>query len=196
MTFPTFTFPAANACLLALFAWNIVLFVHAIRGGFTRPNGTPPLMRLLTTVGALSVAADVWAIATAGPIPVMRLFIGVVLLGASQSLFHSASRATEARRLSLAFSTDLPAHLNDAGPYRLVRHPFYLAYIVTWSAVALTSQHPAAFTALFVTTLLYALAALREERKFLRSPMAAAYRAYQRRVGMFVPRIFRTHQPT
>jgi protein-S-isoprenylcysteine O-methyltransferase Ste14 len=75
----------------------------------------------------------------------------------------------------------------SGGPYRWIRHPFYLSYSIAWFAgvVALADRR------LLLTPLVmlgfYAAAAYREERQMLRGPAAAEYRAYRRQAGVLIP---------
>jgi len=107
----------------------------------------------------------------------------------SHKLFSESVRATRNSRLSVAFSTDAPTFLNQSGPYRAVRHPFYVAYTLSWTAAAVASAHPASFAILLFMLAFYFIAGRLEERKFLASPHAAAYEHYRRRAGMFLPRL-------
>jgi len=77
------------------------------------------------------------------------------------------------------------------GPYRWVRHPFYVGYILG----AVAAPVAVAGTGLvLIAVLMIGLtiaAALREERAWLRSPRGQAYRTYRAKTGMFVPFIGR-----
>jgi protein-S-isoprenylcysteine O-methyltransferase Ste14 len=70
-----------------------------------------------------------------------------------------------------------------------LRHPFYLSYIAAFLGAA------AAFPSLVIAAVstigigLFVYMAFDDERVLLRSPLAADYGAYRRRVGMFVPRV-------
>src|SRR5260370_42279772 len=163
-------FAAAKGCLFVLFASNSAFFANALRTGFISPDGARLLMRLLATVASVAAVTDAWVIATTSPIPLVRLALGLLLLGASQTLFRFATASTRDRTLSLAFSTDVPSHIEESGPYRFVRHPFYLAYMLSWAAIAIATQHTFAIAAFGVTTIFYSHASAREEKKFLRSP--------------------------
>jgi protein-S-isoprenylcysteine O-methyltransferase Ste14 len=84
------------------------------------------------------------------------------------------------------------ATLVTTGPYRFVRHPFYLSVALVIAAIALISAN--AFLALmgFVTFLLLAVRTPIEERKLLEK-FGEPYRAYVARTGRFVPRLRRSN---
>lgn len=175
---------------LAAFLWNMALFVLAIRRGFARPEGMPPLMRVLSAVGLVSLAADALLITFATSTQaVWQLSAGLALLALSQWLFRSALSAMQEAPLSLAFSEDAPSFLLQRGPYRWVRHPFYTAYTLSWLAVVVITTHALAAVVLLLMGTLYVCAAVQEERKFLGSALASDYRAYRQRTGMFLPSI-------
>ena len=76
-----------------------------------------------------------------------------------------------------------------AGPYGVVRHPFYAAYSLFWVAGWVGSgAWSTAVVALTMFTL-YVTAARGEEAGFAASALAEAYRRYQQRTGFFFPRL-------
>ena len=74
------------------------------------------------------------------------------------------------------------------GPYRLVRHPLYLAAFGIWLALALAFASPVAFA----LTLLYVIPSyliyLRAEEDMLLAQLGEPYRSYRSEVGMLLPR--------
>ena len=184
--------------LLAGFGWNVFLFTRALRTGFTRPEGVPLLMRALAVCGTIATLIDGWLLWTSATTLSFAL-MSLLLLAASQLVFRAAVNATAQHKLSLAFSSDVPTQLNQTGIYRRVRHPFYLAYTLTWLAAAIATRQVGALVALVVMLTFYITAAGREERKFFGSQLAADYRAYQNRAGMFFPKLNlkspTTHEP-
>jgi protein-S-isoprenylcysteine O-methyltransferase len=74
-----------------------------------------------------------------------------------------------------------------SGPYRLVRHPLYLAAFLIWLALALAFASPVTLG----LTLLYVIPGyviyLRAEEAMLLAQLGDAYRSYQHDVGMLLP---------
>lgn len=184
-------FPVSATAItcMALFLWNAALFAKAIQQTFTRPNGLPRMMFILSMAGVLGVLVDVASMLTATHSTWWQQLSGLCLLTASQLLFRAALRATRQKPLSLAFSTDLPVFVNQSGPFRRIRHPFYAAYSLTWLAAWIITGHLAAAAILALMSTFYLAAALQEEHKFLRGPLAADYLAYRQHTGMFLPSI-------
>ncbi|MBI4998842.1 MAG: isoprenylcysteine carboxylmethyltransferase family protein [Rhodocyclales bacterium] len=71
------------------------------------------------------------------------------------------------------------------GPYRVIRHPIYLGFIVAfWATPTMTAAH--LFFALLTTA--YILIAVRFEERDLVTAHGARYREYRKLVPMLVPR--------
>jgi protein-S-isoprenylcysteine O-methyltransferase Ste14 len=89
---------------------------------------------------------------------------------------------------SIGLAGEVPPAVCDVGPYRYVRHPFHLSYMVAFLGVAV------AFPSLIVAGVcalnigLFVHMAIDDERVLLRSAIAADYKDYKMRVGMFLPR--------
>ena len=112
------------------------------------------------------------------------MYTGAVLL--FLSAIETASRARV--RLQRSFiDHPLPERLITDGPYRWVRHPFYLGYIIGAAAPVVAIDHPVMVVVAGAMIAITITAAFREERVWLSSPRADAYREYSRRTGMFVP---------
>ena len=178
------------AASLIFLAFTIGYLLH-----FRRPEGTPWPMRVLailsgaTTAGVISEITDTRA--------TWPSFIGALVFFTLSALTYAwAILTTRRQRLSLAFSKDAPEFLLEEGPYRLVRHPFYTAYLLYWLGGAIAAREPLLLLALAVMAAGFAWAALREEGKFAASSLGGAYRAYQARTGMFMPRLLKRAGPT
>jgi len=113
--------------------------------------------------------------------------LGALLYLWSLGLYWWAIRTNSAARLSAAFSSDLPAHLVKDGPYRFIRHPFYCAYALAWSAGAVATARWWLLPTVAVMLFIYWKAAMIEEQKFSRSSLAADYQRYRERTAWLVP---------
>jgi protein-S-isoprenylcysteine O-methyltransferase Ste14 len=160
-------------------------FLGGVRLAFSRPPGRHSY-RASRVSGAV-LLAEVIAIA-ASPVPRGRMLVASALLAVALSLFLWAAWTNRARRLHLAFAAHAPEHLQTSGPYRLVRHPFYASYILTFVGGAIAAGTAWLAPVVLTGALTYWRAALQEEAAFEASPLREAYRSYARRVGMFLPR--------
>ena len=84
---------------------------------------------------------------------------------------------------------DTPDALVTFGPYAVIRHPFYAAFILLLLAAAAALPHAGTLLMFGAGTVQLRCTALREERRLLASKHAASYVVVMTRTGRFVPRI-------
>ena len=153
---------------------------------FVSKGPLPPVGTMVIVVAALtSVAIFAWSIATA---PSERI-APIAFYAAAIALFLWAVCTTRNKGFLPSFSNVVPDALTVDGPYRFVRHPFYVSYLLyhLGNALATTSWLPWAMFAVMST--IYVRAALNEERHLATGTYAQTYLAYKRRTGMFIPRV-------
>lgn len=167
--------PFAVACAVLLLA-----ILWAFRWHFRVVEAPSLSLRGLTSVFASACVADSSQLLGATRI---HGWLAWPLLAGSAALFVSALWATRRQRPSVACSGDEPTFLVRTGPYRFLRHPFYVSYSMFFGAVLVAV--PTSVTGLVwaVVTWMYVSAARGEERKFARSSLAATYAAYAREVA-------------
>lgn len=178
----------ATLLVLGLAVVTFASFAWAIQQLFTLPEGKTRAIRQLS--GAASLCAVVH-IATLGFLPGRNFALtslGIVLYLLALGVFWWAVTTVRTRPLSFAFSGDVPEHLVVSGPYRWVRHPFYLAYLLAWGAGVVATQSLWLIPTLVGMYGLYLRAARLEEVKFATSPFARAYATYATHTGAFFPR--------
>jgi len=173
--------------LLSLGSLCFAAFAWGVKAHFRQTERVPPgtiLISVLTVTGFLWFA---WRLLAHGPAALSALAIVLFIL--SLMLFAWTVRATRSTPPTMAFDTDEPSFLLNHGPYRYVRHPFYAAYLLFWTATALATRGLTAWAAPLLMLAVYWNAARREERKFANSSLAAAYQSYRAKAGMFIPRL-------
>jgi protein-S-isoprenylcysteine O-methyltransferase Ste14 len=84
---------------------------------------------------------------------------------------------------------EVPEAVCRSGPYKFVRHPFYLSYVVAFLGVVAAFPSLATGCVCVLNIGLFLYLAFDDERVLLLSPLAADYRAYRMRAGMFLPRV-------
>jgi len=183
---PAFALFSLGFLCFAAFSWGVK--AHFRRTGPV-PAGTA-LIGLLTVAGFVFFALRV---AICAPCAAWPAACG--LFAAALALFWCTVRATRQTPPTLAFDTDQPSFLLRHGPYRYVRHPFYLSYLLFWTGTALAFPGLAPWLVPALMLVVYGRAAALEERKFKDSPLCAAYKAYRRQAGMFFPRARRIKPP-
>jgi protein-S-isoprenylcysteine O-methyltransferase Ste14 len=143
----------------------------------------------MMVISVVSLAAFSWFLISVWreAQPVSPRLAGLGLQTASLALFLAAIRATRGARLRVAFDRGQSIALIDTGPYRYVRHPFYLSYTLFWIGCAAATISPISVLFAAVLVGLYATAAYVEEKRFLASSLSEQYADYRRRTGSLWP---------
>ena len=166
----------------------ILFFALGLTTYFDRPRDRPTWVGVIHNLGvALSLLqlvlvtllpprGDIWASA------------GIACYTGAVALFLSAIEAAHRTRLQRAFIDEpLPDRLISDGPYRVIRHPFYLGYILGALAGPVAIDNLALAIIALIMVAICVAAAIREERVWLKSLHGDAYRSYRSRTGMFIP---------
>ncbi len=122
------------------------------------------------------------SVPTANAIAAGALMLGALLL------YEWARRTIRTRGFHVAWSGDVPESVCREGPYRLVRHPVYSAYILAFAAMVVALPMLATFAIFLANLALFAHAARDDERSLAESALAADYARYRAGAGMFLPR--------
>ncbi len=172
------------------FMWSLAL-------GFFRRSERPPLAWWLTGLH-FAVAPMLLILAWRGVLPgvwgvggfLRCLFDGLSVLLATGSLVILAlTRGNQRVRLSQwHMQQDAPESIVTWGPHAIVRHPFYVGYILGAAAVLFLAPGFPSLVCLVYTVGALVLTARREERRLLASALGAEYAAYMARTGAFWPR--------
>ncbi|MDO5626594.1 MAG: protein-S-isoprenylcysteine O-methyltransferase [Pseudomonadota bacterium] len=145
-----------------------------------------PLVRVFTP---WLDAANCPASATTG----WLLALGTAVMLASVALFWAAHHAL-GRHWSGVLALHRTHELVTHGVYRHARHPMYAAFLLLAISQTLLLRNgltaALALLALLAATALYLLRA-REEEAMLLAHFGPRYRAYQRRTGALLPRLWR-----
>jgi protein-S-isoprenylcysteine O-methyltransferase Ste14 len=163
------------------------LFGRAVRGHFVSEK-LPPAMKALVALSSAAVLVYIYALWT-GAAPLWQRAAGLALQLVAAGVFNWARTTTLTQRLAAAFDTVQPEFLMRAGPYRIVRHPFYFSYILFWFGSSLAGNFIVLWVICFALIVIYVVAARFEERKFMNSALADDYRRYSARTGFLFPKI-------
>ncbi|MCI5076870.1 isoprenylcysteine carboxylmethyltransferase family protein [Oricola sp.] len=121
----------------------------------------------------------------------IRCAVAVAISSAGALLFRWAVITTRDRGLYLACSGRVPNGLVSSGPYKYVRHPFYLSYIIFWIGTCLVADSLVAYVLLFMLSGLYLKAASDEEKMIRQSERRVEYEEYAARTSFMLPSPFR-----
>lgn len=152
------------------------------------PFGLSALGVALSWAGVTpQLAASGTVVATVLEIAGMFLIVGAIALIAATIATH---------RVPLALwhqegEQNAPVHIVTYGPYGLVRHPFYVSFILLLAGSALIARDVITLAALPLGVLSLDWTARTEETKLLASSLGDEYGAYRERTGRFMPRLAR-----
>lgn len=142
--------------------------------------------------GSLPLAATFWVLiaqSQRAPLYVPLAIPAAVLIVGALVLFQWAANSVADRHFSYIGDTDEPRFVFQGGPFAYIRNPFYTSYLLTNTAVAMAFPNWITAGAAFASLAILWIAAIFEERKFARSPLAEEYRDYRTRTGRFVPKL-------
>jgi protein-S-isoprenylcysteine O-methyltransferase Ste14 len=162
-------------------------FAWSVRGVFRRVGEAGRGLLVVKLAAVVSAVVEILVLTRHNAVEGIAGVVGCALFTASLSLFYRCVRTNAKRPLSLAYSADTPIHLVTSGPYRVVRHPFYVSYLIAYAAGLVASREPLLLIVVTVMTAIYHHAARVEEAKFTNSSLASAYERYRERTPMFVP---------
>jgi protein-S-isoprenylcysteine O-methyltransferase Ste14 len=165
---------------LASFGW-------AMRKFFLKPSGDNTGMKVIRAASSVFAVLNLGTMLSTPGIPARQALAASAVYLLALGLFFWSIRVNRQSSLSAAFSLDSPRHLVNWGPYRFIRHPFYCAYLMTWSAGFVATGRWWLLPSIVVMFVVYLKAAQVEEQKFAHSPLAEEYRKYQESTGFFLP---------
>jgi len=120
--------------------------------------------------------------------------VGMLLVVASIAMM-AATMATNRVPLALWHQDgdkNAPKQIVTYGPYRWVRHPFYVSFILLSIGAALIVRDGITAAAVPLGLLSLDWTVRNEEKKLLASTLGDEYGAYRARTGRFVPRMSRS----
>jgi protein-S-isoprenylcysteine O-methyltransferase Ste14 len=175
---------------LAFAVAGLTLLVYGLgmRWFHNRKDRTPAKTRI-TVSAYICAAVQLTVILLSQPVPAVCRWIGAGLYVLGMVIFWWSRAAHAGRRLAFVHSNASPSFLTQTGPYRVIRHPIYSAYLLAWLAGPIISAQPWLLLTTLWMVVLHYLAARQEERSFGASAFAQDYERYRRRTGMFLPSV-------
>jgi protein-S-isoprenylcysteine O-methyltransferase Ste14 len=180
----------ATTLHLAIVLWMAIPFPYFMTAGaniFT----VPKLRDNGAMLGQISFISGMLCVLFMGLF--YRLLVPAALCGSilalcSVVLYEWTRRTVVDRNFYIGLSGEVPGTVCEVGPYHFVRHPFYLSYMVAFLGVAIAFPSLIVFGVCLLNMGLFVYMALDDERVLSASVMAADYKIYKMRVGMFLPR--------
>jgi protein-S-isoprenylcysteine O-methyltransferase Ste14 len=182
-----------NFASIVIFLVAILGFWWARRRFFRREQSTSRLRGGLAPAGTLFAVVDVCLLVSSRGASSEAFFIGTVFMALSISVFWASIFSFGDNAPRIAHTPGDVGDINERGPYRFVRHPFYLSYILCWCGASVyVAEGWQAFPALIIALTMawmYYRTACAEESDLLSSAMGVRYGDYKARTGMFFPKL-------
>lgn len=150
-------------------------------------TGTP--FGLMAIVHILAAVLDWQPLGVSGAAWTATTVVATVLLTGSVALI---GLTVGTHRIPLALwhqDDDAPASIVTYGPYSVLRHPFYTAFIIYGIAGVLLFPHLLTLLVLSYIVIALNATAAREERRLAASEFGSEYQEYMRTAGRFTPKI-------
>jgi protein-S-isoprenylcysteine O-methyltransferase Ste14 len=128
-----------------------------------------------------------WFLGLYQPIHRTNGILAAIVLALAVALYEWARHTIWGRRFGVGWGDHVPAELCERGPYRFVRHPIYLSYMLAFGAVLIALPHWISALMFVLNVTIFTYAAFTDERSLARSAIAADYANYRERAGMFWP---------
>ena len=185
--------PSVPHLILLFFLGGV--FLHFLQAGartLYSPNMSLERAGLLIEmafVGTGTVA--VWFLGLYREIRLANGIVAACILIASIALYEWARATIWGRRFGVGWGEHVPEELCESGPYRFVRHPIYLSYMLAFLAPLVALPYWSTAASFVANVTLFSYAARDDERVIDASPLAREYAAYRARAGRFWPRFSR-----
>jgi protein-S-isoprenylcysteine O-methyltransferase Ste14 len=181
----------ATTLHLAIVLWMAIPFPYFMSAG-ANTFTVPKLRDNGAMLGQLSFVSGMLCVLFMGlfySLLVPPAVCGAILALGSLMFYEWTRRTVVDRNFYVGLSGEVPGAVCDTGPYRFVRHPFYLSYMVAFLGVAVAFPSLIVVGVCLVNMGLFIYMAFDDERVLLRSTLATDYGSYTMRVGMFLPRL-------
>jgi protein-S-isoprenylcysteine O-methyltransferase Ste14 len=174
--------------LLVFGCWTLIMVsqTYAARTVFQRTDAQAS-RRVLALHWVMSLT-QAYAILHPAVVDATARAVGLALLALSLALLWWSIKHARGAGLGIAFSDALPNRVLQSGPYRVIRHPFYLSYILSWVATPFLSGWWLTAAIPILMTIVYVAAARAEEQQFSAGSLASDYEEYRARAAMLWPR--------
>jgi protein-S-isoprenylcysteine O-methyltransferase Ste14 len=140
------------------------------------------LISTLSLIGVSTFMAFAFLFTLRDPVIILAL------IAVAFAIFIWAARHSGRKQLRLAFANDFETSgIITSGPWRYIRHPFYVSYVIFWFACARGTGHVVSLIVFDALLIIYVYSALLEEVWLQYGDHGGSYLTYQQSTGFFLP---------
>jgi protein-S-isoprenylcysteine O-methyltransferase Ste14 len=177
--------------LVAVATATAVIIAVALQDFFVDSRTGNPKLRALQDMGVGVAVLHFGVLLTRGSAGPNWAVAAIAMYVAATLLFLAALEAARRVPLPRTLVDDPPPRaLITAGPFAVIRHPFYVAYTLAWLAAPVATHGPVVTALALGAVAVYVVAARREERQ-LEERFGDAYRTYRAGTGWVLPPLMR-----
>lgn len=181
--------------LVAIAAATAVIIAVALQDFFLDSRVNNPKIRALQDVGVGFAVMHFGGLVLLGSVGPVWAGVAMAMYVVATLLFLAALESARRVQLPRTLVDDpMPRALITSGPFRFVRHPFYIAYSLAWLAAPVATHGPVITVSGLIAVGVYIVAARREER-LLAAHFGDTYEQYRRRTGMLLPMLLSSDPP-
>lgn len=169
----------------------ISFFWGASKFFLAQDDGAKKGKLIITTLGLPSTFLNLYFLhKTKDTLDIQNLISSFIYIVAILLFWRSIAIAKNSK-LSFAFSKERPSSLINDGPYKYIRHPFYLSYSLAWVAGFIGTLNIILCAIMLIMFFIYFKSAQKEEEIILSSELKNDYSNYKKNTGMFLPKIIK-----
>lgn len=182
----TVSFIIKNIAALITF---IAFFWGASRFFLVKDEGAKKGKLIITALGLPATLLNIYFVYVTPGTNLEQNIASALLYFFATWMFFASVKAAKANSLSFAFSEQGPSGVVTSGPYKVVRHPFYVSYSLAWFAGFVGTFNYLLLAVAVGMFAIYWRSASHEERVLLDGNLQSDYKEYRARTGMFLPKL-------
>lgn len=170
---------------------TLIVFAVALQNFFVQPPTLTRRQRLFQDLSVLLGLTHGLGLLVLNSATNWWASVGIAMYSVALALFLAAIESARRTPMTRTFVYEPNCDtILQTGPYRLIRHPIYLAYSLAWLAapVAMQSLWLGATAVLMIGC--YVASAREEERRLATGARAADYEKYRARTWRMVPFVY------
>lgn len=170
---------------------TLIVFAVALQNFFVQPPTLTRRQRLFQDFSVLVGLTHGFGLLVLNSATALQAAIGIGMYSGSLALFLSAIEAARRTPMTRTFVYEPRCDtILQTGPYRVIRHPIYLAYSLAWLAAPIAMQSLVlGATAVFMIGC-YVRSAREEERRIAAGPRGAEYAEYRAHTWRMIPFVY------